>query len=385
MIKMLTAYTYERNDPELAVSEVLEQLNLDSTRLKNSVGIIHCFSDFLYSGVIDALCASLPFNVVGCTGLDVSISGEVGPMMLCVSVLTSDDVQFSAATTGSLSGNCEESLRQACRTALRGLPSDSPDLTLVFSPLLRHGGDWILGILDQELRGTPIFGTVASDANEDFLDTFTIYNGICNQDSMSIVMMSGAVKPRFIGMSIRKEKIQKQKAIITKSEKNILHTVNDLPFLTYMETLGVTEGNGLAGISAVPFIADCLDGTEPLVRSIYTITADGHGFFAGSMPEGATLAIGSLDYEDVLATARKIVEKAKKNDDANGMIIYSCISRAYALGADFDAELRIFRDAIGKKLPYTICYSAGEICPQYKSNGRTSNCFHNFTIMACIL
>ncbi|MDR1319781.1 MAG: hypothetical protein LBJ90_09155, partial [Treponema sp.] len=72
MIKMLTAFTEEIDDVEGSVSDLLGQLDLDRKRLANSLGIIHCFSDFVDSGVVKALSAKIPFDTVGCTTMSAS-------------------------------------------------------------------------------------------------------------------------------------------------------------------------------------------------------------------------------------------------------------------------------------------------------------------------
>ena len=47
MIKTLTAQTHEIDDVELAVSEILEQLNVGEKLLKNTVGILTCYTEFI--------------------------------------------------------------------------------------------------------------------------------------------------------------------------------------------------------------------------------------------------------------------------------------------------------------------------------------------------
>ena len=79
MIKMLTAFTEEADDVEFAVSEILEQLNLDGL-LAGSVGIIHCHADFIDGGVVAALGERLPFDVVGCSTSSGSSSGNISPI-----------------------------------------------------------------------------------------------------------------------------------------------------------------------------------------------------------------------------------------------------------------------------------------------------------------
>ena len=384
-MKMLTACTYEMDDPNLAVAEILRQLDLEHTLCRNAVGIMHCFSDFISSGVIQAVCDAVPFDVVGTTGMEVSVSGEIGPMMLNLTVLTSDDVEFAACTTGPIEKLNMELIRHVYHEAYTRL-SSAPALMLVYAPLNSDIGEHILGVLDEESKRAPIFGMVATDSNGDYHDAYTMFNGVCDRDAMSIVLMSGNVHPRFFMTSIRDEKIQGQGALITKSEKNIVHEVNGRSFLEYLESFGISKGKGLEGIAAIPFLINNHDGTAPLARVVYRMEENGSGVFGCDMPEGATLTIGSLDYEDVRNTAHNIIaEVMEKEKNASGMLIYPCVSRAYVLGTDPDAEFRVVGEAINGRLPYTICYAGGEICPQYRPEGGLINRFHNFTFVVCIL
>ena len=64
-MQAFTASTFEIDDVQAAVAEILEQLQ--SRLCQNSVGIISCYAEFIDSGVVEALCNQLPFDVVGIT------------------------------------------------------------------------------------------------------------------------------------------------------------------------------------------------------------------------------------------------------------------------------------------------------------------------------
>ena len=67
MIRMLTACTEELDEVGEAVSEILEQLDLENNLLNNSVGLIFCDPEFIASGVVAAVSQKLPFDTVGVT------------------------------------------------------------------------------------------------------------------------------------------------------------------------------------------------------------------------------------------------------------------------------------------------------------------------------
>ncbi len=385
MIEMRTAFTLEIDDEEDAVAEILDQLQLEQGLRANTVGIINCFSDAVDTGVMQAVSRSLPFDTVGFTSSGMASGHQTATIMLTVSVLTSDDVCFATVGTESLMEEQITPVSKAYQEGLEKLNVDKADLILAYAPMIHHvGGELLLQTLDQVCQGTPVFGSIAADHTE-LHDTCKIFcNGVASDTSMCFILMSGAVQPHFIVETLPDEKVQKQKAIITKSDNNIIYEVNDMPFLEYMKTLGLSEGEGIEGAASIPIIVDYKDGTRPVARVIFTILEGGGAVCGGAMPENATLAIGSLDYEDILSTARIKVAEIAALKGYGGALLYPCLARAFVLGAEMEAELDIIRDALDGVIPYQAAYSGGEMCPLYLSGGGTVNRFHNFTFTACL-
>jgi len=69
MIKVLTAYTYELDNHEKAVQDILDQINIQNSLLKNTAAILLCHVKFIEMGVMEKICKSLPFEVLGCTSM----------------------------------------------------------------------------------------------------------------------------------------------------------------------------------------------------------------------------------------------------------------------------------------------------------------------------
>ena len=129
MIRKLTAQTTDDDDVDFAVAEILQQLDLENRLLKNSVGILTCYADFLEGGVIPALCERLPFDVVGVTTLGTGTEKTAELLALTLCVLTSDDVSFSAVLSGALTEEHERRIQAAYDKAAEALPDD-PALVL---------------------------------------------------------------------------------------------------------------------------------------------------------------------------------------------------------------------------------------------------------------
>ncbi len=384
MLKMLTAFTDEVDDAEFAVQEILDQLDLDNNLRKNSVGLLSCHTGFIDTGVMQAICAALPFDVIGGTTLTNAVPGGAGMAALSLAVLTSDQARFSAVMSEPLIDDPLANIRDAFDRARRGRP-ENPALIIAFAPQQQAGGEGMAEALFSVAGDTPVFGPVACEHTLEYENSCTIFNGRAEKAAAAMVFIYGDIHPRFFLKIISDEKIQKQKAMITGSEGRTLYEVNGIPLMQYMEMLGVSKNNGIENINVVPFIIKYNDGTPPVARAIYKITPEGHAVCAGRMPVGSTLAVGSLDRDDVLKTARSTVTEAVSGASPNALLIFPCMSRNLALGADYLAEVEIIQNSAGKKIPYLLAYAGGELCPDFSDSSELINRFHNFTFIACAL
>ena len=381
-----TAYTREIDDVEAAVAEVLEQLNLEQNMRKNAVGIISCYSEFVDSGVVAALCDALPFDVVGCTTIANATAGEVGFTMLNLVMLTGDDVFFSTAVSEDLSDEQEKTLQNAYDAALKG-QNGEVKLVMAYGPIINNvGGERIVEMLDKACGGTPIFGTLAMDHTEDYHLAQIIYNGESSRTKLSMLLISGDINPRFSVYAIPEEKVMHQKAVVTKSEGNVLIEVNNIPFLEYMGTLGlVASDDSIEGLITIPLMVDYNDGTTPVARAMYMANENGHAVCGGKMPVGSTISIGTLAYEDVVNSARAMSDEILAINGGKLLLMYPCLSRSLVLGLDAEVELNTICSKMSGKIPYAVAYSGGEICPVSNEDGDLVNRVHNFSLISCLM
>ncbi len=386
MVKVLTAHTLEIDDVGVAVEEVLAELDMPNTLRKNSAGVLTCYSEFIDSGVVGALCAALPFPVIGATTLGNAVEKGRGLMMLSLTVLTSDDVSFSAAYSDTLSGEQERPLRSMYETAKAGLPGDAA-LMISCLPLLFHiGGDETIALLDDICQGVPNFGMTAVDHTPDYRTAQTLMNGEASKDRMAILLLSGAVQPKFFIAQLNEERIAgQQPALITKSSRNLLMEVNGMPVIRHMESLGLSEGGKLDNVNAVPYLVDFGDGTPPLVRAIFAFTPEGYAVCGGVMPENATLSVGSIDHQDIMRTTERAMKKVLGSATEGGALMFSCIARFQALGVDSDAEMALISRLLPEGMPYQFSYAGGEICPVYGQDGVARSRYHNDTLVVLTL
>ncbi len=386
MVKTIVAHTGEVDDAQVAVDEILSRLNLAANQRQNTVGIIACHYEFVLSGVAKAVCQALPFEVVGTITSAQAVRAEAGTLLLTLMVLTSDEVQFATQLSPSLLEQPGERVAETYRRAA-AWRENKPALVLAYASFLtQNSGDEYVRVLTEVSDGVPCFGTLAVDDTNDFSNCFLLYGGQHYRDRMALLLLYGDIQPKFYTATLSPSKIMDKAALITKSEGHIVMEINGRPVPEYFADLGLTKASEtLYAMSAMPFILDYGDGTARVSRTLVELTPEHYALCAGAMQQGANLYIGVLDKPDILLTSGAAVDTALADvSGASGFLVYSCIARNLALGAELLAELDMIRSRVGNKLPFMCAYSGGEICPSGINDGKAINRFHNNTFIACV-
>jgi hypothetical protein len=383
MIKMLTAFTEEIDDVEGAVSDLLGQLDLDHNRLSHSLGIIHCFSDFVDSGVVKAFSAKLPFDTLGCTTLSASISSGMGQMGLTVTVLTSDDVNFTSGVSAPVSDSVDAPLTELYQRITVGL-GEKPVMLMPFIPFLFNvGGDEFIEKLDALSGGVPAFGTLSISNEPDFSRIFTFYNGEAYPASMALAALTGNAAPEFLSVSVNEENILRQKAVVTGTNRNVLQSINNMPAVKYIESIGLAKGGDVGGLTSMPFIVYLEDGSI-LIRACIGANEEGEMILCGAVPVNSVVALATMSFEDVVSSTGSKIAEALAAAGGRGILMYSCAARNWSLGMQPMAEHEKAKECLGDGA-YHFVYSGGEIFPSRIGGGRVVNHLQNDSLIICIL
>jgi hypothetical protein len=383
MINMFTAFTEEIDDVDAAVSELLEQLDVDHKCLANSLGIIHCYSDFVDSGVIKALAEKLPFDTLGSTTMSVSTASGMSQMGLVVTVLTSDDVKFITGVSSPITDSVDAPLTELYGRITAGL-NEKPAMLMPFVPFLFNvGGDLFVEKLDALSGGIPAFGTLGISSEPDFSRTYIFYNGESYPASMAMAALAGEAAPEFLSVSVNEENILKQKAVITGVNRNILQTINNMSAVKYLESIGIVKGGEMMGLQAMPFIIYLEDGSM-LIRACINGTEDGGLILCGAVPVNSTVALATMGFEDVIGSTESKVKEARAAAKGRGLLMYSCAGRNWSLGIQSLAEHEKAKECLADT-PYHFVYSGGEIFPSRLGDGRVVNHLQNDSLIICIL
>jgi hypothetical protein len=381
MIGLITASTSEIDDLDAAMEELQAQIALAGGLLKHSVGIVACYYEFVETGVVGALCEALPFDVIGCTVLGNAINGQYGLERLSLSILTSDDVRFATSLSETIDkGDVETPIARAYAEA-RGKLQSEPSFIFAFAPIKTDvSGDNMLRQLDAVGGGVPVFGTLSNDTSLSYEHSMIFRNGEANRDKAALLLMEGRVNPRFFTTAISEKNIRQHTAIVTEAEGALLKSVDNMPGIEYLASLGV-ETNGLAAVTTLPFLIDYGDGTKPVAFSMYSFTEEGI-FCGGNIPVGARISIADVDYNSVMETAKITVSQALEEVRKNGgefILAIPCFTRGLLISPNIEEEMKMTSEMIGDTLPFMLLYSGGEMCPVYNEQKEIINRFHNLT------
>lgn len=382
MIKVFTAITFELDDAALALSEILATVKKDDM-CRYSVGILSYCPEFVSSGIVKKICNEMPFDTIGCTTNAVAANGGASDLACSLTVLTSDDVEFSVGFTRLSEDEPTSQLLKAYNAAAGGR-KDSPSLVVAIASILdRMPGEQIVGMLNALSDEAPVFGTLAAADMCGDIYSGVVYNGEVCEDGAAMILFYGECNPRFFVESISDSNIHKQRGIINRADGNVIMEVNEQTFLEYMDGIGLVKNGKVTGKTAVPLIVDYNDGTMPVARSLYTVTPEGYGICGGVMPRDASITVGMVEHDDVVKTAKALMSRLEK-EKASGALIVSCLTRYLALESNIYKEMETVSSFIKGSLPFSMLYSGGEISPVCGEHGQNVNRFHNVTIAACV-
>ena len=382
MIKSYTAFTNEIDDVELAVSEILKQLDPEKNCLKSTVAVVTCYHEFVTGGLVAELYKKLDFPIIGTTSTAIAANSGFGQLDFSILMITSDDVTFTAACSSPLAGELEEPFAQMYKNALDG-HSETPKLIISAAPLmLNYAGDNYVDALNKVSGGVPNFGTLAVDNTSDYLESYVVFNDKVERDIYGIIVASGNISPKFLYASFSPEYILAQTATITSAEGNLLKEIDGAPVVKYMEKMGLAENGKVSDIlHSIPFILDYAGEGIPVSRVLLSWSEDEYGICGGLMPEGTKFSLGTWDKSDVLETTVRTINGILQNENISTLILYSCLARSYSLGTEILAETEKVNETVAGRVPYIFAYAGGEICPV--RDAANSNSFHNNTVIAC--
>ncbi len=384
MIEMFSARTSEIDEVEDAVKEIKAQLNFEKLK-KNSCGLLYCSLDFVESGVVRAICDTMPFSVIGMTTLASADGHGYGIYDLTLTILTSDDVSFTAGISDVIEQNNYRSEIEQLYAKLRNQVDEEPALLISYIPHQRDvAGYEVVAAMDEICNGIPIWGSITNSVDFTYGTVATIYNGETLRSGLAMMLINGPVEPNFIVCSIPERNITNSRGIITKSSGPILYEVNDMPIMDYLKSIGLEVDS--ENITTVPLLLYYDNSDEYVALGFYTLFEDGSVLTGGPMPEGTPFVVGYIDEDGINESANMGINKILQIKDRQATLMLPCITRYIMLSPNQEDELKLIGKRLGESgMPFAMAYSAGEICPMVDPEGKLHNRFHNYSFSACVL
>jgi len=383
MITMFTARTSEIDEIDEAIQEIKDQLDFTALK-KHSGGLIFCHIDFIEVGMVEKLCAELPFPVIGMTSMASADERGYGLYDLTLTVLTSDEARFEAGMTNSINPDNYVAETDQLYRSMRAKLDCDPALIISFIPHMRDvAGYEVVAAMDAACHGIPMWGSITNNIDFNYETVETVCNGKTLRAGVAMMFIIGPVEPKFIVSSLPARSISGNRALITKSSGSVLREVNDTPVLEFLAQMGlvITKEN----ITTTPLMVYYANAEEPVALGFYTLFEDGSVLTGGEMPEGTSFAVGSIDAEGIYESAEAGLKRILDIPDRDVTLLLPCVTRFLMLSPDQEGELMMIQErlsATGK--PHMMGYSGGEICPMLGADGKLHNRFHNYTFCACV-
>jgi hypothetical protein len=399
-MRSIVAVTNEMDDTEKAVDDLLRQIEEKGPLSKNTIGMLYCDVDVDDEQFVSALSAKFPFDLVGCNSL-ATFDTENGAriMSIVLMVLTADDVNFSSALTGVLTAeNLRSELEAAYKKASSGLGGPSKLILLVPPYTDAFPLDDCVDILSGLSGDVPVFGGLPSSNVAD--EVISMYaGGRVYTDRAAVVLVGGNVRPVFSVQNVLSA-YSEQKSVVTKADKNVIYTVNDMTFTEYLKSVGLAVDELIAQGDLAVYVStpikvhmsksDYSDGI-PVVRTIKSLSPeDGSGVLFGAVPEKSAVSIATMKRQDIQDSCKMAIKEIRDkiavgsgNYTYTTLLCISCGGRYMVMADDKDAEGDIIVENLPKGLSLAGFYAYGEICPTAFRDGKAVNRVHNESIVMC--
>lgn len=362
---------------------------------------MYCDADVEVAELGELLHEKLGMDVVGLTTTaTVERYAGYNDMGILLIVLTADDVDFSAVSTGELQKDSFPDAICSAYKEARAALSEDPRFILMLSPYVEDiTSENYVELLEQASGGVPIFGGVATD-HYDLQYQKTFFNGEEYTRGLVFVLLSGNVQPAFAMEHHFGAKVER-KGIITKSNDNLVQEVDGMNFKEFVASMVPVPDDDtvIYQFQSTPFVMELPDYEEdeqPVVRALCAIDHEtGTGGFLSKMPEGSALYLNVLERDHLSLSCKgalsALAQKMNENKEYQYSMIFvsTCNARHLLMGDAKNLESDIISEAF-RDLPPEVnvagFYGFGEMCPTgIRDDGTAKNRFHNISFAVCAI
>lgn len=260
----------------------------------------------------------------------------------------------------------------------KSLLDDSLRHVLILSDGLSvNGSDLARGLSDVLPEGITITGGLAGDGTR-FGTTYVIAQEAAQTGIVAAIGFYGDTVRAKSGCFAGWEEFGPER-IVTRSEANVLYTIDDQPALDlYKKYLGDfaadLPGSGLRFPMSIRKDTD----STPVIRTLLAVDEEKQSMtFAGDLPQGYLCRLLKTNMDLLIEHAGLAAEASKIEHDEEFLVIaVSCVGRRLVLGQLCEEEMEIIRETLGDNAVITGFYSYGEL----SEKGESRCTLHNQTM-----
>lgn len=401
-MKSTFSITYEVLDMPQAAKELASGI-ADFELEENSLGILFCDSELPdYSEFMKELYGLLGFDIAGCTSV-ATLSKQEGicEMSISLLVLTATDCHFRTVLSDPI---CHDNVKNVIKESYAkasGQLKGECKMILAYAPYILDIMNDVYPVCLSNLSGNlPVFGGVAG-YNAPYGQNAILYNDNAYEDRFALVLIEGNVKPVY-SIGVKLSHVVKEQRTITKSEENVIYTIDDMTVPEYLEDMGLDPKKLADDDTDILFVSNPFiltkKGTSAddyrLIRTFQDLKMDeGVGISLCNVPQGHQIALGAMSRRDVGDSAEEslkdLIEKIKKSEEEEEGYTYStilstsCAGRYMVMAPKTEVEGDVLKKFVPENLNFAGYYSYGEFGPTSVHDGEAMNTAQNESLTLC--
>ncbi|HET6722175.1 MAG TPA: FIST N-terminal domain-containing protein [Chitinophagaceae bacterium] len=343
-----------------------------------TVAVVFIANDNEQKSIVKLL-SEKKIQIFGASTGDNFVDGEIESHFTVILLLDINPAFFQLSIKGTEEGNTTEIAEQIGKAALNKFKN--PAFLVVSGGLTVDGDEIIDGIERACGKGTTIFGGLAADFLK--MERTYVFTNDKLSDNGLLALILDEDKISLNGMAVGGWKPMGMDRIITKSDGNVVYTIDNEPALDFISRYAgmkdIDANNALNFLISSNFQLQLKrENKHPVMRTpMQANSGDRSIVFAGSLPEGSKVRLCLLPgFEVVEEALNKFAEYKKEQVEADALIMFSCAGRQLTLGPYVSEEIDGIKNIWNAPMAGFFCY--GEI-------GRVVSNQHEFHNMTCSL
>lgn len=294
-----------------------------------------------------------------------STAGNIQHGRLNESAIVATAVSFekSHVEVGSISGVKDEELVETTRQLVEGLPQEGLRSVFILADGLYYNGSHIAKGANLTKNKVPVSGGLGGDGFR-FERVLVMADDVAKDSTLVAIGLYGEDLRIDIGSKAGWTEFGADR-IITRSEGNIVYTIDDRPAITLYEAYLGEYIKELPG-SALNFplsVRDHMDKNE-VIRVMMGVNEDGSITYAGDVPEGSLVRLMKTNVNHLIDGADILAQNLASSVEKDTLVLaVSCSGRRSVLKQLVDEELITMQEQFGSDAEITGFYSYGELAP----------------------